>query len=353
MPLRTLSASSPSVTIGQLMPSIPHSIRRSTPQPYRQISYRSVGSARSVKGASSRSSTWRPAELAITDTMRSATPLDFVEGDARLFLLHNQAHTSHAPAQPRQANVRVLPSEPGIRLHVSESVADGVNVDFDVYREDRVGLQRTRLARCLKLLGSGLWRGFTRLLVQTNRVGPDEWMCRYEVPDYVTHSSPKDAHEQYFRDQRHEQYFRDQRRRITMDQALNARAMVTRFGLATGHRRATVQPQWCSPRRRRRSLHRPAGLAPRRRLGLDSSCTSTSTIGQHSRRPPRRQSGVRHDGLTPADAHVAEVHDFFTGIESISYETWVSLTDSRQTNSSRRRKSPALAVRCRLTRAVA
>lgn len=25
-------------------------------------------------------------------------------------------------------------------------------------------------------------------------------------------------------------------------------------------------------------------------------------------------------GLTPADAHVAEVHDFFTGIESISYE---------------------------------
>ena len=25
-------------------------------------------------------------------------------------------------------------------------------------------------------------------------------------------------------------------------------------------------------------------------------------------------------GLTPADAHVAEVHDFFTGIELISYE---------------------------------
>jgi len=52
-----------------------------------------------------------------------------------------------------------------------------------------------------------------------------------------------------------------------MDQALNARAMVTRFALATGRRRATVQPQWCSPRRRRRSLHRPAGLAPRRRAG--------------------------------------------------------------------------------------
>jgi hypothetical protein len=103
-----------------------------------------------------------------------------------------------------------------------------------------------------------LTRIYSGVLVQTNGVlGPDEWMCARESRITVMHSSPKR------RGMSHN--FGTDGGEINMDQAFNAPIMAIRFGLATGRRRATVQSQWCSPRRRRRSLHRPAGLDPRRR----------------------------------------------------------------------------------------
>lgn len=77
-----------------------------------------------------------------------------------------------------------------------------------------------------------------------------------------------------------------------MDQALNAQVMVTRFGIATGRRKATVQPQGSSPRRRRLSLHRPAGLDPRRRartrLVMHQHTHDRTTFAATSAPPIRR-----------------------------------------------------------------
>ena len=65
---------------------------------------------------------------------------------------------------------------------------------------------------------------------------------------------------------------------INMDQAFNAPIMAIRFGLATGRRRATVQPRGAHPEDVvDRFTDRPVGIRGVG-LGLDSSCTSTSTI---------------------------------------------------------------------------
>ena len=56
-------------------------------------------------------------------------------------------------------------------------------------------------------------------------------------------------------------------------------------------------------------------------LGLDSSCASIQARYDNIPGDLRAANqAFAMTGLTPADAHVADVHDFFTGIELISYE---------------------------------
>jgi hypothetical protein len=90
-----------------------------------------------------------------------------------------------------------------------------------------------------------------------------------------------------------------------MDQALNASTIVSRFGLATGRRRPTVQPRSCSPGRRLRPLRRAAGLELRRRA------STRPVMYRHKQEP------VAHgqdDSIIP----VGEAREFIAAMRSIS-----------------------------------
>ena len=95
-----------------------------------------------------------------------------------------------------------------------------------------------------------------------------------------------------------------------------------RSASTTARRRATARPPWCS-RPRTSSTGSPTGPVWIRGVGLGLD----SVMHQHKQdmttfpatvRAAKQAFGMA--GLTPSDVDVAEVHDFFTGIELISYE---------------------------------